>query len=288
MASMTIADRLEALLRRIYYGLTPGMRRKARRLVFLPSDLLRSRKQGLQPPRGKVFIGSGDFIQRGKEQVQLLRMHAGLRPDHRVLDVGSGIGRTAVALMDVLRPPGGYEGFDVVKEGVEWCDQHITATHPWFRFTHVDLVNDLYNLRGEEAATFRFPYGDDVFDVIYLFSVFTHMTKPDVGRYLQEIARVMKPGGRCLATFFLYTPATEAALERNDKAFRFPVTGEGFRLMDAQVKGANIAFALDTLDAMVQHSGLRRTALYEGYWRDQRFKREGHEFQDVVILEKAG
>ena len=37
---------------------------------------------------------------------------------------------------------------------------------------------------------------------MFLTSVFTHMLPPSVRRYLNEIRRVVKPGGRVLATFF--------------------------------------------------------------------------------------
>ncbi|HEY0976380.1 MAG TPA: class I SAM-dependent methyltransferase [Flavobacteriales bacterium] len=278
---MSFTDRIEGLLRKAYYRLSPTMRRTVRRAVFLPIDLLR-RRDPSAPPRGRIFIGSGDFIQRGKEQIHLLRLHAGLQPSHHVLDVGSGIGRTAVALKGFLDSNGSYDGFDVVKEGVDWCRANITRSHPNFRFVHVDLVNDLYNLNGPEANTFRFPYADGRFDVVFLFSVFTHMTLPDVQHYLNEIARVLKPGGICLATFFLYEQDTDVHL-----ADHFPVPGNGFRLMDAKVTGANIAFRLSTLDALTRSAGLDRTGLFEGYWRGSAYKQEGHEFQDVVLFRKG-
>lgn len=281
------SDHIEALLRRIYYAVPPKARRTLRRLAFLPQDLFhRSKGHKPVPPRGKIFTGSGDFIRSGMEQMELLHIHTHLKASDRVLDVGSGIGRTAVALMDVLEPPGRYDGIDVVKDGVDWCTGNITSTHPHFRFTHVDLVNDLYNLKGPSAAEFKFPYTNGTFDLVFLFSVFTHMTKQDVGNYLGEIARVMAPQGRCLATFFLYTPDMEQSMDAMDQTFQFPVKGDGFRLMNAQVQGANIAFDLHALDQMAAQHGLVRTGLFDGYWKDQANKRPGHEFQDVVVFRK--
>lgn len=37
-----------------------------------------------------------------------------------------------------------------------------------------------------------------------LGSVFTHMQHRDVVRYAKEVARVLKPGGRCMVTYFLW------------------------------------------------------------------------------------
>lgn len=286
---MTLNDRLEAFLRASYYKLPPGMRRTARRVVFWPADtwetLLGTRPKHV-PPKGKVFVGSGDFIQRGQDHLYFLQQHAGLLPQHAVLDIGSGIGRTAVALTGYLDGTARYEGFDVVKDGVDWCTANITRDFPQFRFTHVDLVNDLYNLSGRQADAFRFPYPDGTFDVAYLFSVFTHMGKTEVQHYLREIHRVLKPGGRCLGTYFIYTAAIEARIAEGNGLFAFPVAGDGFRLMDAKVEAANIAFQEDALRAMAADAGLQWQSHHEGYWKDQAFKLDGHEYQDIVVLRK--
>ena len=48
-----------------------------------------------------------------------------------------------------------------------------------------------------------FPCADNSFDLVFLTSVFTHMFAGDVENYLSEISRVLKPGGKCLITWFL-------------------------------------------------------------------------------------
>jgi SAM-dependent methyltransferase len=40
------------------------------------------------------------------------------------------------------------------------------------------------------------PFEDRTFDVVYCYSVLQHLPKPDVRRSLEEIRRVLKPGGR--------------------------------------------------------------------------------------------
>lgn len=91
---------------------------------------------------------------------------AGLRADDRVLDIGCGIGRMARILVPVLRPPGSYDGFDVVREGIDWCRGHYVATPAPFGFHHADLHNALYNPQGREAPeTYRFPFADASFDL---------------------------------------------------------------------------------------------------------------------------
>ena len=40
--------------------------------------------------------------------------------------------------------------------------------------------------------------------MVFLTSVFTHMFGEDIENYLSEIARVLKPGGKALITWFLW------------------------------------------------------------------------------------
>src|SRR5207302_825955 len=78
---------------------------------------------------------------------------AALRRDERVLDVGCGIGRMARPLAGYLGPEGSYDGFDVNREGIAWCQERY-AGHPNFRFTAVDLHNRRYNPQGAQAAAY--------------------------------------------------------------------------------------------------------------------------------------
>ena len=82
------------------------------------------------PAKGDIYTGSGDFMAQGKHHLNLLRELANLKADDAVLDVGSGIGRTAVALTDYLTGNAEYEGFDVVEKGVKWCNEKINKKFP--------------------------------------------------------------------------------------------------------------------------------------------------------------
>jgi SAM-dependent methyltransferase len=85
------------------------------------------------PPKWMIFTRPGDFISVGRGLLQILRDVGGLEPEEGVLDVGCGIGRMAIVLTEYLGPEGSYDGFDVVREGIEWCQAHITPRFPRFR-----------------------------------------------------------------------------------------------------------------------------------------------------------
>lgn len=275
-------------LRKIYYRLSPKLRFLARKLYYLPIDLyesLANKRDKYEPPKGDIYIGSGDFIEQGRHQVDLLKKHLQLKPADHVLDIGSGIGRTAIPLTKYLSEDGAYEGFDVVEKGVKWCSEKISKDYPNFNFRYVPLNNDLYHHSDNKASEFAFPYKSEQFDIAFLFSVFTHMQVREIDHYLAEISRVLKPGGKCLATFFLYDDESEAKIAALDH-FNFPVKRNGYRLMDEKVKSANIAIHRHQLQAWLKGKNFGPIKIIDGYWKNKHAKRQDNSFQDLVILEK--
>ena len=273
------------MFRKLYYSLSPNLRFLARKIYYFPIDTvetLTGKRNKYEPKKGDIFTGSGDFIKTGTQQVQLLKEYAGLQENHQVLDIGCGIGRTAAMLTEYLGKKGKYEGFDAVEKGILWCNKTIHRDFPNFNFRYTPIENDLYTKKGQDAAKFQFPYPDNYFDVAFLFSVFTHMQPDEVQNYLIEIQRVLKPSGKCLATFFIGTDTTQKRFNE-----MFPFEKEGYFLMDEQVKNANIAFQEKTLDLMIEKSGLKKRKFVDGYWKDFSLKHENNEFQDILLLEKS-
>ena len=170
-------------------------------------DAVRDHDALVPPRRLRGFVGDSDFRATGDEFLQLCIQLAGLRPDERVLDVGSGIGRMARPLAGYLRPPGAYEGFDVVPQGIAWCRERY-ADHAHFGFQVADVRNGLYRPdAGVPAREYTFPFADATFDFAFATSVFTHLLPDEADRYLGEMARVLRPAGRLLATFFVLDAA---------------------------------------------------------------------------------
>lgn len=272
-------------MRKIYYRLSPGMRLRLRRLWYLPYDVrhARERKRKMIPPRGLIYTGSGDFLEVGQRFLDHFITYADLKPHHHVLDVGSGIGRMAVALTQYLSPQAQYEGFDVVKRGVMWCRKHITPHFPNFHFRHADLANDLYTSGGGKASAFQFPYEDSRFDRTIVISVFTHMVRPEVERYLSEVHRTLKPGGVAFATFFILND--EARRQMKEGAFRFDHYQDGCWLMDPGVRSANVAYMETDLIGMSKDAGLNVDKILYGKWSGR--QDQVTDFQDIVIMRRS-
>ena len=277
-------------LRSIYYFLTPNMRLLVRKIVYYPIDILESlsNKNKNIPKKGDIFIGSGDFVAQGKQQLDLLTTYGGLKPENNVLDIGSGIGRTAYSLKTFLNKTAKYEGFDVVEKGVVWCQKNISNEYQNFNFTYTPLNNDLYFLTDKKAEKFKFPYENDSFETVFLFSVFTHMQPIEVQNYLNEIQRVLKPNGKCLSTFFVYNSENEQHISENLGEFNFTFLKDGFRLMNEKVPSANIAFSENKLNEMLKIAGLNKINQVNGFWKSKENTNNLQDYQDVIVLEKNG
>jgi SAM-dependent methyltransferase len=207
----------------------------------------------------------------------LARMNmAGLRPDHRVLDIGCGIGRIARYLCGYIGESGSYEGFDVLSECIEWCRENITPAYPNFRFTATPLRNTYYTPDPElpDAASFRFPYDDDSFDFVCANSVFTHLM-PDVSQqYLKETARVLRPGGVSCTTWFWY----------NDEGYSHELTER----MQRQSSGSYAVLNPDNEDAAVGYpeAVVREMCKTAGLSVVEPLH-PGYRLQDCCVAEKA-
>jgi SAM-dependent methyltransferase len=263
---------------------------RARRLWYWPLELgerLLGRHDPSLPPRWLRFVGGGDFTTIGARFVRHFRELAGLRPDEDVLEVGCGAGRIARALAGYLGPRGSYRGFDIVAPAIHWCRCSLGAAHPNFHFDHADLFHGGYNPTGRhEAAAFTFPYEERAFDFVFLTSVFTHLLPAEVANYLGEIRRVLRPGGRCLATFFVLDETALARMHNPGSTHVFPHTGDGYRTTCPAHPEDAVAYAEVDLWRMYAQAGLRiEGPIHFGSWSGRRPARDG---QDMVLARRDG
>ena len=73
--------------------------------------------------------GSVEYVAVGEEFFRYFIDLCGLKPDDRVLDVGSGTGRMARPLTRYLKG-GSYEGIDIVARSVQWSGGPVLARDP--------------------------------------------------------------------------------------------------------------------------------------------------------------
>ncbi|HLL77563.1 MAG TPA: class I SAM-dependent methyltransferase [Pyrinomonadaceae bacterium] len=103
----------------------------------------------------------------------------------RLLDWGCGCGRVTVHLMDILSRYEGLEvcGCDIDPEAIAWGNEHV-------RPGHFSAIAPLPPTMWREAN----------FDAVVSCSVFTHLTRAAQSAWLEEMRRIIAPGGLFLAS----------------------------------------------------------------------------------------
>lgn len=208
-----------------------------------------------------------------------------LQPNDAVLDVGCGSGRTALPLTRYLNREGRYAGFDIARKAIAWCTENVSGSHPNFDFTVADVQRKMYNPTGRyKPSEFSFPYPDGSFDVIVVTSDFTRMLPAGVKHYMDEIVRVLKPGGRSLITFFLLNEESLTLSEEGKGTITFEHEVQGARTADVNDPEAAIAYPEAFVRDLYDQCGLEiREPLHYGSWCG---RLDGISGQDVVVAVK--
>jgi SAM-dependent methyltransferase len=269
------------MLRKLYYALPVKLRYIARRIYHYPSDLFKKRS-ALVPPSGLIYTGSGDFEEYGKVWLHFFKLHTKLSENDNFLDIGSGIGRIAIPLVNYLK--GNYHGFDPVEQGVDWCNDKIASQYPNFHFLYVDLFNDLYKDSGIDASLYKFVYPKNYFNVACAISVFTHMLPNEVVNYLKQTHTVLKHQSYLVATFFILDDESTALMQQN-KGLNFKFSFGNYATIDQQVLSANVAYDKEFLFETIKNVGFIIEKEFKGFWCG-REKASSVDFQDILILKK--
>lgn len=236
------------------------------------------------PAGAENLVGAGDFKQLGEIYLRYFIELGGLKRTDQVLDVGCGIGRMAIPLTGYLERTAHYEGFDTVQTGIDWCQQNITPLVKNFHFRRADLYNRFFNPTGRaQPSEYRFQYADESFDFVFLTSVFTHMPPDDMENYLAEVERVLKPGGRCFATYFILNAESRQAMSQPPCDYNFRANLGVYSVLNAEIPEAGIAYEEDFLRQIYRKYSLALLEpIYFGTW----CRKHGIIGQDIVVAYK--
>lgn len=105
-----------------------------------------------------------------------------LRPGESAADIGSGTGSEVIAFAETVGPAGTAIGVEPDPHLLAAAERNATAVRSRARFHS----GDAYGV----------PFGSDTFDAVLCERVFQHLTAP--ARAANEIARVLRPGGRAV------------------------------------------------------------------------------------------
>jgi SAM-dependent methyltransferase len=198
--------------------------------TFRAYERLLARRSGGLPERGtdglplppahlQVLVAgtaSPRFEEKGAEAAASIREIVRRTGDdinecRAVLDFGVGCGRIARHWAGVSGPE--FYACDYNELLVRWCQENL----PFLRTAKNELEPPL-------------PYDDEAFDVVYAYSVFTHLTEPLQHRWMAELVRVVESGGRIVfsthgdAARDQMEPSVAERYDRGELAVRFAGT----------------------------------------------------------------
>jgi SAM-dependent methyltransferase len=195
----------------------------------VPRDLHRGRHQT-----------DAQWAASGSALLQLLARSFG-RPDlgeSSLLDVGCGTKFTKVILETGI-PIGRYVGVDISADVISFLAANVHD--PRFAFHHLDAHNDLYNPAGRPLESFtELPVGDERFDLVSLFSVFTHLAPHDYRAMLELLRPHVADDGGLLFSLFIdegLDPAQRVAFNEELKRRREAGDVAVIRAIEARTAG---------------------------------------------------
>jgi len=232
------------------------------------------------PPRRLGFGEHSDFAAIGDEFLEHFVALGGLQPGEAVLDVGCGSGRMARPLAGYLSGSGSYDGFDVDRDAIGWCRRRY-ARHANFRFRVADVFSVRRNPGGAHARDYRFPYDDGAFDFAIVVLALTGLLEEEAEHCLAEVARVLRPGGRMLATAFVLNDESRALMATGRSGLEFLDPDEHVAVLSEDVPEEAVAYDERWLrDRLAEHGLMPREPLRGGSWcgRDEHVS-----FADVFV-----
>lgn len=155
--------------------------------------------------------------------------------DVDVLDFGCGV-RFTQAFLDRGVPIGHYVGVDAASDVIDFLRANVSD--PRLEHFHIDAQNNLYNPDGQPLGELTVPEIEGrQFDLICLFSVFTHLAPLDYVAMLRLLRRFVKPDGRLFYTLFI-NERTDGGHGYIDRLAGALATANGPRMREAIAAGA--------------------------------------------------
>ncbi|EKS30297.1 glycoside hydrolase family 99-like domain-containing protein [Afipia felis] len=146
-------------------------------LPSFPEDSIQIESVG---SAGETTVGEAfNFYSLIRDQAE--KIERPIQSETKILDFGAGWGRMIRCFWRDADPSNIH--------GVDVSERYLTAA----RKTGIGNLRTI-------SPTGTLPYPDHSFDIVYAYSVFTHLPKHVQDIWLPEIARVLRPGGLLVAT----------------------------------------------------------------------------------------
>ena len=157
--------------------------------------------------RGGLKANEQAYVESGCELLKFTCARLGLKDfgNSDILDMGCGTKFTQ-AFLDYQLPLQHYTGIDVYQEMIQFLQQHVNDAR--FEYQHMNTHNAMYNVDGLPlTAATELPLDGRQFDVLCLFSVFTHLAPHDYVNMLKVIRPHIRDGGQLIFSLYVDEPS---------------------------------------------------------------------------------
>jgi SAM-dependent methyltransferase len=177
----------------------------------------------------------------------------------QVIDIGCGCGRTAYAVRDNPEFTGHYTGIDVDREMITWCKKHFPTER--FTFLHADVFSSIYNPLGSREQ-YKLPLANEVADLVFSQSLFTHLLEGELTNYVSESYRVLREGKVMVMGVFCVDDIREAGLVGDRWTFRHQMGNAMVETL--QYPEAAVGYSRDFLVRVAREAGFSTCEVRRG------------------------
>lgn len=153
--------------------------------------------------RNAPAVAAQGYEKTGRHLIELATRLAGLKDLQSVdvLDVGCGV-RFTQAIINQGISIRSYTGVESDPSIVDFLKREVEAHDRRFSFWYWDVFNRLYRPSGPRLHSYdRLPLG--TYDLIWLFSVFTHLDELDASAMLRILRRHVRSSGKLFFSAFV-------------------------------------------------------------------------------------
>lgn len=154
--------------------------------------------------RNSAEVSAAGYENTGELLINLATRSVGLKnlENIDVLDVGCGVRFTTTIINRKIHIKS-YTGIEIHLPIVDFLKKNVEECDKRFKFAHWNIHNELYNPGGIALSMKDNLPVEGTFDLIWLFSVFTHLNPEDSLLLLQLMRKKIRKNGKLFFSAFI-------------------------------------------------------------------------------------
>lgn len=205
-----------------------------------------------------------------------LSQNINIMNNFKVVEIGSNVGIMSLAFGKYLSNMGSYHGIDSERNCIDWCKEKISSIYHNCHFYHIPHHEQKLN-------TLRLPFESESIDLVFSTNLLLSLMPEEVKIFLQEISRILKPGGRCAFMCFLWNPFIENTIKDHRSGLKLAENCEKYRIITNIHKEKTIAYSESIINEWIQSSKFHINEIMYGSWSGNS---SNNLYQDIIIFKK--